>query len=374
MAEKYSISGRIDTFEYEIVSATNPVTSKSEGLLKGVTGGSITWDDETDLKVTGTLTVADTNLLHNKYVRIYYVSKIPQPSTNGQTKFVKHRYLLATCYADTEKGHLENGKYSGTVDLEGTLARYIDDETTKNISLAKNTSIISHIKKLFSWYGGTYKIEGVKDRKTSATHVWEFGSAPFTLIGESAAFIGGVVDCDRQGRTIIRKYVAPSKRSRTYTYPTGENSVTLVGVDIASTQGKAYNRVAIKYMKSEEYTEGGKKKTRQVPIYGLASVANNNIASKAHTGRFRTYTETVNTLKQETTKYANDVAKDRLTNEGGYIVEYTVKSMFLPISIGQIVRFQYEKIDIDGYVKSIEYELKPGCPMTVVLEQIRKNK
>lgn len=379
MAEKYSISGRIDSFEYQVFSAASPINAKStpEGLLTGVTGGSITWDDETDLKVNGSLTVCDAKMLHNKYIRIYYVTKIPTVNANGSVTWKTYKYMLATCYADTERGHLENGKYSGTITLDGTLSRYIDDETTTNICLSKNSSILNHLKKLFSWYGGSYTIKGLKDRKTSQAHVWDFGSSPFTLIGETAAYIQGVITCGRDGTANVVKWVAPSKRTRSYSYPVGGESVTLVGIDIESTQGKAYNRAAVKYIKTEEYRgSDGKKKTKQTPIYGLASLTSSSTASKAHTGRYRTYTETIDTLPKgkETAKQANTVAKNLLANVGGYITVYTVKSLFLPIEIGQVVRFRYEKIDVDALVVSIRYDLSLGCPMTVVLRKIRDNK
>lgn len=368
----YTISGRYDSFEFQTLSSIKSVKETSDGILKGVVGGTITWDDTTDLKVTGSLNVINTPMLHNMYIRIYYVSTIPVPNSS---KSKTYKYLLATCYADTERGHYENGKYSGTVSLRGTLARYIDDKIAKNFTLSKGTGIVKYIRDLFSWFGGQYKIIGLKERNCERAHVWEFGSAPYTVIGENAAYVGGVLTSLRDGTTLVQKYVDPAKRPVTYSFPTGTKSVTLSGVDIESTQGSAINRVAVQYMKDEEYTDSkGKTKTRQVPINATAEVSSDNVASRKKTGRLVTYTESISTMSPETVDRAKALAKNRLSLYGGYTVHYTIRCMFLPISIGEVVRFKYDKIDIDGLVLSIEYDLKPGCPMKVVLRKIRNHK
>ena len=145
----YTVSGRYDSFEFQTIDSIKSVTDTADGKLNGVIGGTITWDDTTDLKVSGTLNVSDTPMLHNKFIRIYYVSRIPQMSSTGSFAYKTYKYLLATCYADTEKGHYENGKYSGTISLQGTLSRYIDDEIARNFTMDKGTNILSYIKKVF---------------------------------------------------------------------------------------------------------------------------------------------------------------------------------------------------------------------------------
>lgn len=373
MSEKYSLSGRIDNFEFELIDAIKPVTSKPSGTLIGVKSGTLTWDGTTDLKLTGSLDVVGTPLLHNKYIRVYYVSTIPFAKIFGGVTWKTYRYLLGTCYADTESGHYENGKYSGTVSLRGTLARYLDDKSTKVITMGKGTKIVEFTKKVLSWYGGQYSITGLTDRKTSQPHVWDFGTSPYEIVATLAAFVNGYISCDRSGVLTISKYVEHAKRPVTYTYPTGSDSVTLSGIDIESTQGGAVNRVVVQYTKRETYSQNGKTKTRDVPIYGSASIDASNQAAKQKTGRYITYTEKLTSLKPETQKQANKRAKDILKIEGGYSIVYTVKSLFLPVSIGQVVHFVYDKIDVDAIILSIEYTLSPGCPMTVKMKRLRKH-
>lgn len=96
-----------------------------------------------------------------------------------------------------------------------------------------------------------------------------------------------------------------------------------------------------------------------------------NSISKSKTGRFRTYTEKLSNLKPETKARANAVAASRLNTNSRYTTTYTIKTYFLPISIGQVVSFKYDKIKIDGFVESIDYDLSPGCPMTIRLRKIR---
>lgn len=373
MSELYSVSGRTDWFEFEQLSSLKSVTSKPEGLIQGVTGGQLTWDYTTDTLVSGNLEVADTPMLHSKYIRVYYVSKIPVKTSTGVT-LKKYRALLGTCYADTENGHLENKKYSGTINLQGTMIRYLDDKISKTITLKKDSSIVAFIEQIFKWYGGDYAIQYIKDRKVSSTRVWDFGTSPYDILCECASWLNGYITTDLQGKTCIRPVIAPGNRGIDYTIPMGEESVVLPGVDITSTIGSSINRVAVKYVKNEKYKEGNQTKTRQIPIYGLASLAPTNAASKQKTGRFITHTETLNSLKPETAEQANATAKKLLSSNSGSVTEYKFTSYYLPIWCNSMVRFKYENIDIDALVVGIDYELSVGCKMTVTLRKIRNHK
>lgn len=252
MSEKYSISGRIDSFEYETISV-NSVAKTGGSKLTGITGGNITWDYNTDLKVTGSLTTADSPMIHNNCVRIYYVSTIPVPQSDGGITWHTYRYCLATCYADMESGHYENGKYSGKINLQGTLSRFIDDKIPKNYAISKNSKALTHFRNIFKWLGGQYKITGVTDKKYTTAKVWEFGTTPITILKELASYLSGEITCDRLGYVVLKKKLSVSKIPVTYSIPTGIESVTLPGIDIASTRGKAHNQAAVMYLKKEEY-------------------------------------------------------------------------------------------------------------------------
>ena len=389
MSEKYSISGRVDSFEYESVSV-NSVDKLSGDSITGITGGSITWDYNSDLKVSGSLTTVDSPMIHNRCIRIYYVSKIPVTQTGGGMKWHTYRYCLATCYGDIENGHYENGKYSGKINLQGTMSRFIDDKIPKNYVVSAQSKALTHFRNIFKWLGGQYKISGVTDRKYTSAKVWEFGTTPITILKDLSSYVSGELTCDRTGHIVLKKKIAASKIPVTYSIPTGKESVTLPGIDITSTQGKASNQAAVLYLKQEEYSvqdgtyktniNGHRKgdpkyitKTRQVPIYGLAKIASTNSVSKSKTGRFRTYTEKLSNMKPETTARANAIAASRLNTNSRYTTVYTIHTYFLPISIGQVVQFKYDKISIDGFVESIDYDLSPGCPMTIQLRKIRSH-
>ena len=118
----WTTSGRIDSFEFEVM-ASNDV-DKHVGWLKGVTGGTLTFGYDTDLKVSGSLNVSSTEFVESCVLRVWY-----KPTLGTEKK----ELLLCTCFATTESMTFDKGRYSGSLTLSSMLARYID--ATKHFSV-----------------------------------------------------------------------------------------------------------------------------------------------------------------------------------------------------------------------------------------------
>lgn len=260
-------SGRTDRFTFETLTpAKKP---QHLGWLSNVTGGSITWDWNSDTKVSGSIDVKKQRLVNNCLIRVRMVSQL-----DGETKTV----LLGTFFAATTDGEYEHGIYTGTVELKSTLCRHTEDKLRKNYTLAKGHSAIGYYKRMFTWLGGWPAVHGVRDRKMRKTHVIEFGKTPMDALKYIAKYLDAEITVDANGKTIMRKKTAASRKPVSYSIPTGARSVTLEGVDISSTQAGTPNCVAVKFEGSKKYkvkykTKSGKTVKRKTDGIDCAKAA-----------------------------------------------------------------------------------------------------
>lgn len=121
MAWDWNKSGRIDDFDFEKVSCKD-INNTLGKLECSVTGGTLSYSYNSDLKVSGILQVVDapSNMQEQEYlIRIWYC-----PTLDG----TRQRIELGTFYFTADL-HYENGTWSGNVNLRSTLARHIDDLT-----------------------------------------------------------------------------------------------------------------------------------------------------------------------------------------------------------------------------------------------------
>ena len=168
----WTSSGRIDTFEFELVSAND--FNKSLGYLSGVKGGSLNFGFDTDLKVSGSLDVTTTKFVEDCIIRIRYR---PQLSENQKVE-----RILATCFAFTDNMTFDKGRYHGTIELVSTLARYADDSLQSNFTIGQNKTFKNELARLLKneATGGAYKyLSDVSDKKCTSAIAFEKGNLLF---------------------------------------------------------------------------------------------------------------------------------------------------------------------------------------------------
>ena len=349
----WTTPGRIDSFEFEKIKINN--LSKSLGKITGVTEGTLTFGYDTELKVSGTLTVVNTNFVNNCLIRVWY-----KPTLNGKTEKIE----LCTCFAKTSEMSYDNGMWSGTINLRSVLARHIDDELAKNYVIAKGKRALSYFDNMFKWLGGAAVRSGVKNKKYTKNVVYEMGKRPMDVLQGIADFVGGQITCDTHGRTVLQKYVAPGKKTVSYTLPSGSYSVTLPGLSFEDSTAGTVNRVGVKYTYNNK------------TIWGLAKAASSSNISYAKQGRHITRTFTLNSMSPKTKARANAVAKSKLYSESTRSKYWKLKCYYLPITAlclkGGVVRFRYGTLDIDALVYSVDMDLSPGGMLDVTLKEVRR--
>lgn len=353
--EFFTESGRVDHFEFEKIDIHN--LNKSLGNIEGVTGGSLTFDYLTDLKVSGSIDVVGAKFINNCLIRVWY-----KPTLNGKTKKIE----LCTCFASTEKLSYVNGVYSGTIDLKSVLARHTEDKLHKNYVLSKK-SAVAYFKNIFKWLGGHYKIKNIRDKKFGKAVVMEYGKTPMDVLWKIADLVDGEITCDTHGRTVLQKYVKPKNRACSGTIPSGAISVVLPGLEVESSLAGTPNRAAVKFT----YKPQGAKNEKT--LYGIARAAKTNGVAYENVGRFITETYDLSSMSPKTQARIDAIAKAKLASLATTYTTYEMQCFFIPIKIGEVVRFKYDGIDIDALVESIDMQLSVGGMMKVKLRKVRTN-
>lgn len=398
----WTTSGRVDSFAFEKVAAND--IDKHDGWLEGVTGGSLTFGYDTDLKVSGSLDISSTSFVENCVIRVHY-----KPKLGSETK----DEVLCTCFATAEDMRFDKGRYTGKLNLRSLLAQYIDDKLRDNFTIGKNKSYKAELKRLVSVVGGgKYRISGdVKDKKCPKAKAFEYGKAPMEVLQSIADSLGGQVGTDANGYMTLKPYITPAKKSLALKLPKGGYSVTLPGVDISDNLSTATNRVAYKCICSwkqteyvldkkgnrEKYTSGankGKYKTKKVNktrvITGRAQVSPTSSLHYSKRGRWVSEifeikrdlgTKGLNSTTALNKKFAeiqtemNRKAASKLSSVSARVRHYTIESYYLPVEIGQVVEFEYVasgiNLHVQAMVLSVDMTLGAGARMKITLKHVR---
>ncbi len=400
----WTTSGRIDTFEFEMVSPND--FNKSLGKISGIKGGKLTFGFDTDLKVSGSLEISTTKFFQNCIIRIHYRPRLSESQ--------KKDIILATCFAYTGKMTFSKGRYTGSIDLVSALARYTDDKLQTSFTIGKNKTYKNELARLLKneSQGGKYRFtSNVSDKKCTSAIAFEKNKPTMEVIQAVADGLSARVDVSPEGVMILEKYFAPSKKQCTLKLPSGEYSVTMPDVEFEENAPEIPNRVAYhcevswkqevyvldKKGRKQKYTSGknkGKYKTKTVnkvkTIVGKAQVKSSSPVHFSKCGRWKTEvysyskklsavkvndTAKLNTQLEKIKKEANSKAASKLSSLTSGVKKYTIDCYYLPISCGQVVEFEYIasgiKLHVQAMVTNIEMELSIGARMKVTLKHVR---
>ena len=357
----WTASPRLEDFRFETVANTvsNVKTAKSNGIIDAskITGFSLSWSYASSEKVSGALQVEGINptKLNNNLIRIYFC-----PTVDGKGAKV----LLATMFCVASQGHYEKGRWTGSVDLLSPMCRFTQDKLHKNMTVKKGSTAYQLLSAIRKAYGGWYVWNGAANFKFSSVKVVKFGSSTKDYLDLVAGSSQNQLTVDRHGRIVVNKYVKPSKRPVSYTIPSGKASVTLPGVDMESSVAGTPNRVACRFA----YTPSGSKKQKE--IFSTVAIASTKSFSRSKVGRLITEAYDITSMSPKTKARLDAIAKSRLSKATGTEVRYTFRHLYLPIEIGQVVNFAYDRLKCKGLVVNIDLDAKKHIEMTTTIRRL----
>lgn len=389
-------SGRIDSFEVYKVPVTN--IGGKETKIDRMLGGSINWNYNSDNKISGSVKVsgekpADGNTL----LRIYY-----KPQLDG----VNYSIELATVYAELADATWEYGRWVGEYDIKGMAARFTESDLMADFTVGVGGSALSKLNQ-FMANRGAPRIINVSDKTYSkSTVVAKAGDSEYKALSGLAKKLNAHIDVDTHGRMTVTKYVLPSNRPIVYTIPSGAASVTLPGIDYTWDGYDKPNRVHLRFEEKGEWKYDGKwwwsRSDGTYPadctedidgrhmkfnkagyctnpsdgtsrlkftnvITATAVLPDSSPISKAKRGRYITSYEKITDLNPRTQANLQKKANAKLLELASRSSYYEFESYFLPIQIGDVVKFRYGSKDYKCMVSDIDMSLDIGARMKVRL-------
>lgn len=399
----WTTSGREDRFEFKVIAPYN--LDIELGQLEGVTGGSLEFGYYTDLKVTGTLDFVSLKKPESCVVRVHYKPKLGTDDDRD--------IILCTCWATIQDLVFDKGRYSGTYELRGMLAKFLDDELFYTFTIGKDKTYKAELKRLITnMDGGRYSVHtDVKDKTCPEAKAFEAGESPMDVIQHIADALGGQVGVSNIGRLEISKYLVPAKRTCDFKLPSGQYSVVEPEVGFEDDFATLPNRVACrcevswkqtvyaldKNNNKQVYKSGDKKgqyktktEIKKKLVVGRAVVAKTSELHHSKRGRWVTknyeYTWRLKAKGLNDTKALNDAianvqanmnkrAASKLSSLTARSRSYEIACSYLPIEIGQVVEFEHVSsglnLHVQAMVTAIDMEIGPRLPMKVTLKHVR---
>lgn len=351
---------RLDDWEFYTIDAGEGING-TEKPLKGVIGGTINWDYNSDTKVSGSLNFqnyygAIGDVIRNAHIRIYYC-----PFVGGK----RNKIELCTGYITSTTGTYEERLFTGEIEFQGELLRYEADQLPRNWTIPKNKSALDYYKAFHKVMGNAvYSWKNIVDKKFTSDKVIDFGEKPLAVLQYVADFLGAEIVTDTHGRIVLQKYIAPDKKPVTYTFPTGNKSIIYGALDVEETWNGTPNRAALRHTWTDD---NGKEHV----LYATAQLDSTNIISSSRQNRWITVAEDVSEMSPKTQAKINALAKTKLAENTQVQVKYTFSSFYAPFTTGDVIRFRYGKFDVDGLVQNIEMEVAPGAPMRTTVKRVR---
>lgn len=348
-------SGRVDTFVFEKIKPERDKQLNTViGKLEGVKAGTLSFSQDSETIVSGTLEVVDqeSNLAEQNFlIRVKY-----RATLDGETV----ETTLGTFYFTAEMS-FDKGVYNGTLTLNSTLTRYSEDTLPRKWTLKKGSTYracFQHVIKSFGGWGGLANFTG--KTKVKKNKVFSAGETVLSVLRNIAKNCGGQINVTPQGKVVMQKYVKPSvkvNKGTPYRITTQKDSVVCQGMSISNSFKSIPNRAVVVCEKD--------KKT----YYGTATLKTGN-NTYAKTGKWLTKVYQVDNITSAAK--LKKLAQTKLKAANHKVIKYTFDCFYQPISIGDPIELIYDDIHVYGVVRSIDMDLSIGGKMTVTMRKVAK--
>ena len=353
MSWDWNRSGRVDTFYFEKINPTN--LDDTLGELEGyVTGGSLTFNYDSDTKVSGTLDII--NAPYDLSQKSFLIRIWLQSEFDGETEEVE----IGTFYYTADLTY-NNGKYDGQIKLKSTLCRYTEDTLIKNFPFRKGNKLSAYFKYAVKLFGKWGRIEGaLANRKIKKTNIVKLGQKPIQVLQYIADKSEGQITVDSHGVCVLKRYIEPSQKEVSYIISADEDSVITSSLGITSSFQEAPNRVMA-------YTQVDKK------VYkGFAELAKSDSRSKNNMGRYITKTIQVSGAKKPYKKNLAKRARQELIEANTIRTFYEFETYYQPIELGEVIQLNYGNISVNGLVSDIDLNIGAGAKMKVKMRATKR--
>lgn len=267
----------------------------------------------TDARVSGSLTVVNSNFKRGRFIRIIV-------EFEDETK-----QELGTFAVSNDYGERVNGAYVQELQFISILHTLSFDYMPDVLVLGNGSYALNAIEKTIKEPGKTessYVITDAVDYRVANVLVLEAGKTRLSRLFELCSLSDNRLDVDGHGRITISRYVLPSSKTPKFEFDTAdERGVIKDDISRSSTWTETPTRCVVAY----DYTEGSGDDAVEKHMFGEAW--NNSTDPR---GYWITDYEVVNDLNPPTKTNLNALAKKNLADKSIEKNEWTFESKFIP--------------------------------------------
>lgn len=186
---------REDEFQYWQVSRND--LEREVGLLGGITGGSLEWNDLSDVKASGSLDYIEKPDIGNDLLRVVSVST---DLTTGEFERVVHGTYLVSTPSSTYRGAIEEG----TTDLYSVLQVLAEDYFEEPFVLGAGATVVTAAANIVV-SAGLPVVASPSDVQIAGDIVFDSDDSKLEIVNSLLEMAGfASADCDGYGRVLFR--------------------------------------------------------------------------------------------------------------------------------------------------------------------------
>lgn len=186
---------RKDEFQYWQVSRDD--LENEVGLLGGITGGSLEWNDMSDIKTSGSLDYIEKLAVGNDFLRVVSVST---DLATGEFERVVHGTYLVSTPSSTYRGAIEEG----TADLYSVLQILAEDYFEEPFVLKAGATAVTAAANIVV-SAGLPVVASPSDVQTVGDVVFDSDDSKLEIVNSLLEMAGfAAADCDGYGRVLFR--------------------------------------------------------------------------------------------------------------------------------------------------------------------------
>ena len=190
-----SNSGRKDEFQYWRVARND--LENEVGLVSGITGGSLEWNDLSDIKTSGSLDYIERPNIGNDLLRV--VSMSTDLATGGFERVVHGTYLVSTP-SSSYRGAIEEG----TADLYSVLQVLAEDYFEEPFVLKAGATAVTAAANIVV-SAGLPVVASPSDVQITGDVVFDSDDSKLEIVNSLLGMAGfASADCDGYGRVLLR--------------------------------------------------------------------------------------------------------------------------------------------------------------------------
>lgn len=330
------------------------------GILDGVdrASSSLECGYYTDTRTSGTLSVVGDSWQRNVFLRP--VLELPDMGLRRE---------LGTYLVWDDGGTRDMNTWTYSLKLHSLLYGLSTEVSGSPWTIATNAKALTAIDQMLNRCGRPHNLIGANDFAFKSAKVLEADKSWLSRLYALCDVSNNRLDIDGHGRVTVSSYVLPSAKTPILTIDVSDPQGVVQSLSRSSSALSMAGQVVV-YCK---YTETSNGKTKELEIVGRANATGDS--SRAVRGFMVTDFREIQDLSPRTVARANQLAAQYLQRATTELVEWNVKTPYLPLWEGDVVSLVVHD-GLGGYqgerrclVKSISLDLL-HLEMSLTLKEV----